>query len=110
MTGKSGTDAIKAIVKATLVERFKDDFVFEPIHVAYERDHDGDIYLRITIIFEGDQRRLDPKWTVGLERRLYPKLMELDIDRFDYIDKGFVEKSEWDEAMASQPCQEDLSF
>ena len=110
MAEKTGSDGIAAVVKATLEERFKDDFVFEPIYVAYERDHDGDVCLSITIIFDGDQRRLDPGWTSSLERLLYPKLMELDIDRFDYIDKGFVEKSEWDEAMASQPCQENLSF
>ena len=110
MAEKTGSDGIAAVVKATLEERFKDDFVFEPIHVAYERDHDGDVCLSITIIFDGDQRRLDPGWTSSLERLLYPKLMELDIDRFDYIDKGFVEKSEWDEAMASQPCQEILPF
>ena len=110
MTEKNGTDAIGAVVKATLRERFKDDFVFEPIYVAYERDRDGDIYLRITIIFDGDQRRLDPSWTSGLERLLYPKLMELNIDHFDYINKGFVEKSEWDEVMANQPDQEEFSL
>ena len=110
MAKKSGIDGIAAVVKATLEEQFKDDFVFEPIKVAYARDHDGDVCLHIMIVFSGDQRRLDPGWTSSLERLLYPKLMELNIDHFDYIDKGFVEKSEWDEVMARQPCQEEFLF
>ena len=84
------------IVKETLTQRFKDEFVFDPIIVEPKIDHDGDKYLSITIVFDGDQKRLDAEWTLGLTRRIRPKLMKLGIDDFLFLSKSFIEKSEWE--------------
>ena len=96
MITKTQTDAVANIVRETLAQRFKDEFVFDPIIVESKIDHDGDKYLSITIVFAGDQKRLDAEWTLGLTRRIRPKLMEQGIDHFLFLSKSFVEKSEWE--------------
>jgi len=96
MITKIQTDAVANIVRETLAQRFTDEFVFDPIIVEPKIDHDGDKYLNITIVFDGDQKRLDPEWTLGLTRRIRPKLMELGIDDFLFLSKSFIEKSEWE--------------
>ena len=96
MATKTQTDTVVNIVRETLTQRFKDEFVFDPIIVEPKIDHDGDKYLNITIVFAGDHKRLDAEWTLSLTRRIRPKLMELEIDDFLYLSKSFVEKSEWE--------------
>ena len=96
MATKTQTDTVVNIVRETLTQRFKDEFVFDPIIVEPKIDHDGDKYLNITIVFDGEQKHLDPGWTLGLNRRIRPKLMELGIDDFLYLSKSLVEKSEWE--------------
>ena len=49
--------------------------------------------IRITIVFGGDQKKLDPGWTSGLIRRIKPKLIAAGIEQFP--SPSFVEKSEW---------------
>ncbi len=86
-------EQVKRIVREDLIERFEDEFVFDPIVVKLDVDHYEDDYLRILIIFDGDQERLDPQWASGLIRRIYPKLIESDLPYFP--NPGFIEKSEW---------------
>ena len=43
-----------------LTEPFQDEFVFDPIVVRPEIDHDGDEYLEIYVVFDRDQKNLDP--------------------------------------------------
>ena len=88
-------EEVADIVKHTLAERFDDRIVFDPIKVIRRIDHDGDEYLHIYIVYDGDQELLDLGWTVGLVRRIRPKLIELGVD--SPPSKSFVEKSEWDE-------------
>ena len=95
MTTKT-QDAVANIVREILAQRFKDEFVFDPIIVEPKIDHDGDKYLSITIVFDGDQKRLDAEWTLSLIRRIRPKLMEQGIDDFLFLSKSFIEKSEWE--------------
>ena len=94
MTTQTKTHAIASIVSEMLVQRFGDEFVFDPIIVEPEIDRDGEEYLHITIVFDGDQKHLGPEWTAGLLGRIFPKLIELGIDEFP--SKSFVEKSEWE--------------
>ena len=68
---------VAAIVRDWLTERFQDEFVFDPIIVEPEVDHDGDEYLKIYVVFDGDQKSLDPGWTLGLSRRIRPELLEM---------------------------------
>ena len=85
------------IVRQTLGEHFADRFVFDPIEVIPMVDEygdgDGQPYLRIMIVFDGDQAALDPHWTSGLIRRIRPKLLDVGVHEFP--SPSFIEKSEW---------------
>ena len=90
-------DKVADIVRETLAERFAGEFVFDPIKVIPAVDEfgdgDGEPYLRIMIVFDGDQKALDPRWTSGLIRRIRPKLIEAGVEQFP--SPSFVGKSEW---------------
>ena len=94
MTTTTKLDHVADIVRRILAERFSDEFVFDPIEVIPKVDHDGDEYLHIYIVFDGDQKLLDPGWTVGLGARIWPMLEELGFP--NPPSKSFVEKSEWE--------------
>ena len=88
---------VRSIVRETLVEHFRDDFVFEPILVVPATDEfgcgDGTAFLRIAVVFDGDQDRLDPTWTSGFITRIRPRLAAEGIEEFPSV--SFIEKSEW---------------
>ena len=88
-------ERVRSIVRKTLQERFQDEFVFEPIVVesAVDQFGDGGTYLRILVVFDGDQNKLDPGWTSGLIRRIEPRLVEAGIEEFPSV--SFSEKFEW---------------
>lgn len=81
-------------VRKDLEGRFGNAFVFDPILVEPRVDHDGEEYLRIDIVFDGDQRNLDPEWTSGLVLRLHLKLREIGIASIP--SPHFIERSEWE--------------
>lgn len=95
-------DRIIEIIRADLDRRFKGKFVFDPIVVEPAVDEfgggDGEPYLRIAIVFKGDQNMLDPDWTAGLIPRIRPKLQEESIDEFP--SPSFIEESEWNATYA----------
>ena len=93
MTTLLDTDRIADLCRQLLSDRFGDTFVFDPIIVKREIDHDGDEYVHVYIVFDGDQNELDPSWTVGLNGRLWPHLVEMGFD--NPPSKSFIEKSEW---------------
>ena len=68
MTTLLDTDRVTDIVRELLVGRFGDAFEFGPIIVERELDDYGDEYIHVYIVFNGDQRELDPSWTAGPER------------------------------------------
>ena len=67
---------VEDFVRKDLEERFKDEFIFDPIIVNPELDWWGDEFLHIYIIFDGDLKKLDTKWTIGIETRLLQELPE----------------------------------
>ena len=97
MLNQERRDEVAKIVRETLTERFADEFIFDPISVIPAVDEfgdgDGEPYLRIMIVFDGDQEALDPHWTSGLIRRIRPKLIEAGVEEFP--SPSFVKKSEW---------------
>ena len=88
---------VEAIVRGTLEERFQGTLVFDPVLAVPEVDEfgdgDGSAYFRILIIFDGDQKHLDPGWTSGLIGRIEPMLIDAGIEEFP--SPSFIEKSEW---------------
>ena len=98
MTPDERDDIVKTIIRDTLAEHFTpEEFVFDPIVVEPPIDvGDGDdnLYLRILVIFDGDQKNLDPDWTGGaLITRIRPKLIEAGIEEFP--GPAFIGKAEW---------------
>ena len=87
------TDKIKIKLEELLDERFGDEFEFGPIVVRPRYDHDGDHYLQIYIVFDGDQKKLDPRWTLNLYHLLSPIAEELGYS--SVVGNSWIEKSEW---------------
>ena len=89
---------VRNIIKTDLDEHFHNKPTFGPIVVHPETDEfddeDGREYIRILIVFDGDQNDLDPEWTAGLIRRIRPKLYDLGVTEFPI--PAFVKKNEWD--------------
>ena len=54
MVTQLDTDRVTDIVRQLLGERFGDTFKFGPILVEREFDHDGDEYVHVYIVFDGD--------------------------------------------------------
>ena len=92
-TSQAIIDKVEDFVRKDLEGRFKNGFVFDPIIVNPELDHYGDEFLHIYIIFEGEQKGLDPRWTNGIEDRL---LMQLPMGELPNTPgHSFISKSEW---------------
>ena len=100
MTTEAVSQKVANIVRKALADRFKDEFVFEPIVVVPKVDHDGDEYLHIYIVFDGDQKRLDPDWTLGLVDLILQEVTREEVPNVPA--KSFVEKSEWAEIYGSK--------
>ena len=86
-------EKVEIIVRKDLEGQFKDEFVFDPIIANPELDHYGDEFLHIYIIFDGDQKKLDPKWTNGIEGRLLDQLPDGELSHTP--GHSFISKSEW---------------
>lgn len=86
---------VTEFVKADLDGYFKGAFVFDPIRVEPQIDYwgDGEEYLEVIIVFDGDQKLLSPRWTVGLTSRLRDRLEDAGIEAFPVT--RFMEKSDW---------------
>ena len=99
MMTQEQNEKVQTIVRETIAERFSsDEFVFDPIVVVpmvdeFGSDASGETYLRIIIVFDGDQKRLDSSWTSSFIRRIRPKLIEAGIEEFP--SPSWVEKSDW---------------
>ncbi|MCY4653358.1 MAG: hypothetical protein OXC95_09370 [Dehalococcoidia bacterium] len=95
-------DKVAKKVEELLEERFGDEdgLAFEQVIVIPKVDHDGDEYLHIYVVFDGDQKLLDPDWTVRLYTLITPYLLELGV--LSPPSKSFVEKSDWEEVYADR--------
>lgn len=87
-------DKVEDFVRKDLEGRFKAEFVFEPIIANPELNHYGDEFLHIYIIFQGDQKELDPKWTIGIETRLLDYLPEGELPHTP--GHSLIPKHEWE--------------
>ena len=89
-------DELRSIVHEQLAKRFgPEGLTFDPIVLEHEIDYEGDELLWIKIIFDGDQGKLDPRWTNRMFLFLDPALENLGITAFPIT--SFIEKSEWED-------------
>ena len=95
------TDEVANIVRQHLEEKFGDSLVFDPIEVIPKIDLDGDEYLHIYTVYDGDRKLLDPAWTLGFTGLIWQKLIELGVESVPTL--SFVEKSEWEEVYGTKP-------
>ena len=93
MISREVADEVGRLVGKSLHERFQDDLIFGPIVVEPTIDHDGDEFLDIFIVYDGDYKKLDPGWTVGLTVRLREELLALGVNTV--CGHSFVPKEEW---------------
>ena len=87
-------DKVTGIVKEALEERFEDEFVFDLITVEPRFDYDGDRYLHMYIVLDGDMQKLDTAWTIRLRRIILDETEEDGVLRVPSI--SFVGKEEWE--------------
>ena len=87
-------DAIVKMVYEDLSVRFDGEIEFGPIDIQEEIDEYGDPYLHIRVVFDGDQGKLDSKWTVGLIGRMLPRLADLGIKQVP--SNSFFSKEDWE--------------
>ena len=87
-------DKVTGIVKEALEERFEDEFVFDLITVEPRFDYDGDRYLHMYIVLDGDMQKLDTAWTLRLRRIILDETEEDGVLRVPSI--SFVGKEEWE--------------
>lgn len=92
-------EKVIAVVRQFLDERFTaDEFVFNPIVVIPTYDEwgphaTGELYLRILIIYDGDQKNLDVRWTGELIGQVREELLDQDIEEWPNF--SWIPKSEW---------------
>ena len=91
-TTEATIQEVTRIVREALAERFKDEFVFDPIIVNPRIDHDGDEYLHMYIVLDGDIRNLDTAWTL----RLRGIIIDETDEELSVPSISFVGKEEWD--------------
>ena len=93
MAADEATIEIKARIQDLLHERFENEIEFGPIVVIPRYDEDGERYLHSYIVFRGDQKKLDPTWTLRLSSRLWSYSEDLGYPGIPI--QLFVERSEW---------------
>lgn len=91
---------IREIVSRELRDRFAESIQFGPINVEEKLDQDGDPYIHIIVVFDGEQSSLDPAWTSGFMGRIRPELMNLGI--MNLPSKSFIKRSEWQALQAGR--------
>ena len=88
---------VAELAREDLETHFGDAFVFDPILVTPMIDHDGDEYLRIRVIYDGDPELLDSVLAHRLSIRIEPELREMGFMQFP--SSSFVPKFEWEERL-----------
>lgn len=86
---------IVSITRRLLEDRFKDDFVFDPIAAVPKIDEYGDEYVEIYIVFDGDQKKLDPVWTHRMTGLIIDELEAVGVALLQSPGESFVKKSDW---------------
>ena len=92
-------EKVADIARNLLNERFGDDLVFDPVFAKSLVDHDGDDYIQLYLVFDGDEKHLRTDsaldWTLSMGRLMEPALQEIGV--YDRPGKYFIKKSEWEE-------------
>ena len=83
--------ALSALV-GNIVKRQFSEAVINNVDVKPDVDSDGDAVLRVTIVFETNDKTLDRNKMVGLVRHIRSELAEIELESFPLV--SFVAKAE----------------
>ena len=88
---------VRSIVRREIAKTFPNDIEFGPIVVHHSDDDfdENDQLLQILLIFNGDQKQLDPSAMISLLNNIHEELLSSGVDEFPIT--SFIEKSEWDQ-------------
>ena len=105
MATQEQMDIAAELLGAALYKRFQDKFVFDPIDVITGFDEWDNEYLDIAVVFDGDQRLLDPALTTGAERQVRWALYDQGITQYPIV--SYTEKSEWERPLRRRKGRKD---
>ncbi len=86
-------DAVANIVLADMEEHFPQGFLFGPVDVEGAESMDGEPYILVTIVYDGDLTKLDSARMLGQVGCIRPKLANEGIEEFPVT--FFSLKSAW---------------
>lgn len=99
-TKKETLKKVERIVREAVEERFKDEFVFDPIVAIARPDFWGDERIYVYVVHEGKTAIIDPGWTVGLVNIILQNVTEEEVPELPF--KFFIPKSSWAEVKRKQ--------
>lgn len=105
MATQEQMDTAAELLGAALFKRFQDKFVFDPIDVITGFDEWDNEYLDIAVVFDGDQRLLDPALTTRAERQVRWALYDQGITQYPIV--SYTEKSEWERPLRRRKGRKD---
>lgn len=105
MATQEQMDTAAELLGAALYKRFQDKFVFDPIDVITGFDEWDNEYLDIAVVFDGDQRLLDPALTTRAERQVRWALYDQGITQYPIV--SYTEKSEWERPLRRRKGRKD---
>jgi hypothetical protein len=86
------TDPVLTKAIHDVIVRELDPARIDRVDVARDLDHDGDPILRIKIVFEAENDRLNPTAVRGLIRHLRAALIPLDVTEFPMFNFATVKE------------------
>lgn len=90
-------ERIEELIRETLDEKFAgEDIVFDPIVLEPRLDYDGDEFLRIFIVTDGDRSLLNTGWMLDF-RDMVEDTMFPEVDAYAWATISFTSKSGWEE-------------
>lgn len=88
-------DRARAIINEAIRTRY--DVPFVKISVTPDLDRDGDEFLLVKAVYDGQPNNIDTRKSITMVREIRPKLAEVAVDAFpviSYIAKSDLKKSE----------------
>lgn len=85
---------IKGIVQDLVKERSSNELEFGPIHVVAHDDYWDEERVFIYVVYDGNPKKLDFTWTIGLVDRVLQRLPDGVLPIVPV--KHFIHKSEWE--------------
>lgn len=93
MASTEELEKVRGFTEGLLYEQFPEGFVFDPIVIVPCVDHYGDDYLEIHIVYDGEQKNLDPYKTLGLRWPIHKQIEKIGLDTSPGL--RFIPRNEW---------------